>query len=74
MKHVRSALPSPSAQDLILVHESLLFRRLASMRQDVDDHKWFESERAGHDIGYDQALMGWLVKHARNWRQHHRDS
>jgi len=44
------------------------------MRQDVDDHKWFESERAGHDIGYDQALMGWLVKHARNWRQHHRDS
>ena len=31
-------------------------------------HKWFESERAGHDIGMESAQDSWRKLHADKWR------
>lgn len=31
-------------------------------------HKWFESERAGHDIGMKSAQESWDKLHAGKWR------
>ncbi len=31
-------------------------------------HKWIESEKAGHDIGFEKALLDWIVKHRAGWR------
>ncbi len=31
-------------------------------------HKWIESEKAGKDIGFEKALLDWIVKHRSNWR------
>ena len=31
-------------------------------------HKWFESERAGHDIGMESAQDSWSKLHADKWR------
>jgi len=31
-------------------------------------HKWIESEKAGKDIGFEKALLYWIVKHRSNWR------
>jgi hypothetical protein len=32
-------------------------------------HKWIESEKAGKDIGFEKALLDWIVKHRSNWRE-----
>jgi hypothetical protein len=64
----------PSAQDLVLVRESLLFRRHSSRLRDVHAHKWFESEKAGHDVGFSHALIDWIFKHASNWEKREQES
>jgi len=28
-----------------------------------------ESEKAGKDIGFEKALLDWIVKHRSNWRE-----
>ena len=35
-------------------------------------HKWLESEKAGHDIGYDKALLDWIMNHRDKWRTSYR--
>lgn len=34
-----------------------LFREWDELKEDVLRHKWFESEKAGHDVGWDRALV-----------------
>ena len=31
-------------------------------------HKWFESEKAGHDVGIESAQDSWSKLHADKWR------
>ena len=31
-------------------------------------HKWFESEKAGHDIGIEKANESWTKLHAKKWK------
>lgn len=44
------------------VEHSLLVRRWQAMKQDVLLHKWYESERAGCDIGWDRAFVDWNLR------------
>lgn len=43
--------------------DSLLFRLCLEEREDILRHKWIESEKAGHDIGYESALLDWVRRH-----------
>lgn len=36
-------------------------------REEILRHKWIESEKAGHDIGYDKAVLDWVHHHRRGW-------
>ncbi len=56
-----------SANDL-LKHSSL-YREFQAEREEILRHKWIESEKAGHDIGFEQALTDWIIKHRANWRK-----
>ena len=56
---------SPSTSDLL--RNSLLYRHFQAQREEILKHKWYESERAGHDIGFDRALTGWTIKHRAEW-------
>jgi len=38
-------------------------------RAEILKHKWIESEKAGRDIGFEKALLDWIVKHRSNWRE-----
>ena len=38
-------------------------------REEILKHKWIESEKAGYDIGFEQALTDWIVKHRSKWRR-----
>jgi len=52
-----------------LLRNSLLFRHFQAQREEVLKHKWYESERVGHDIGYDLAVTDWIIRHRSEWRK-----
>ncbi len=51
-----------------LVTESALYKEFLAEREEILRHKWVESEKAGHDIGFEKALLDWIVKHRSVWR------
>jgi len=56
-----------SANDL--VKNSSLYREFQAEREEILKHKWIESEKAGRDIGFEQALTDWIVRHRSKWRR-----
>ena len=60
-----ASLGAPSTGDLL--KNSLLYRQFQAEREEILKHKWYESEKAGRDIGFDQALTDWTIKHRAEW-------
>jgi hypothetical protein len=54
--------------DFALQKESLLYREYLAEREEILRHKWIESEKAGHDIGLEKALLDWIVRYRSKWR------
>jgi Domain of unknown function (DUF4032) len=50
-----------------LLKSSLLYQQSQALMEEVLKHKWYESEKAGHDIGYDRALTDWIIKYRSQW-------
>jgi len=38
---------------------------------EINKHKWFESEKVGHDIGFEQAAQDWINRYAKEWKRAH---
>lgn len=51
-----------------LVRNSTLYREFLAEREEILRHKWIESEKVGHDIGFERALLDWILKHRAGWR------
>lgn len=47
---------------------SALYREFLLEREEILKHKWIESEKVGYDIGFEKALLDWIVKHRAEWR------
>jgi hypothetical protein len=54
--------------DCEFVKQSSLYQEFLAEREEILRHKWLESEKAGHDIGFDQALVDWMRNHKDKWR------
>ena len=52
-----------------LLKNSSLYREFQAEREEILRHKWIESEKAGHDIGFERALTDWIIKHRSKWRK-----
>ncbi len=52
-----------------LLKNSSLYKEFQAEREEILRHKWIESEKAGHDIGFEHALTDWIVKHRSKWRK-----
>ncbi|MDR1788773.1 MAG: DUF4032 domain-containing protein [Opitutaceae bacterium] len=48
--------------------QSSLYQEFLAEREEIMRHKWLESERLGHDIGFERALLDWIRKHREGWR------
>lgn len=60
----------PTAEDKAqFVKNSVLYKEFLAEREEILKHKWIESEKAGRDIGFEKALLDWIVKHRSNWRE-----
>ena len=52
-----------------LLKNSSLYREFQAEREEILKHKWIESEKAGHDIGFERALTDWIVRYRAQWRK-----
>ena len=51
-----------------LVTNSVLYKEFLAEREEILRHKWIESEKIGHDIGFEKALLDWVVNYRSDWR------
>ncbi len=58
--------PTEPSRDF--VKQSSLYQEFLAEREEILRHKWIESERLGHDIGFERALLDWIRKHREGWR------
>jgi len=59
---------SQSDESSAVFGESLFYQEFLAERDEILRHKWFESQKAGHDIGFDHALLDWTFKFRSSWR------
>jgi len=69
MKEKREMPFSPEEDQSRFVKNSVLSKEFIAERTEILKHKWIESEKAGKDIGFEKALLDWIVKHRSNWRE-----
>jgi hypothetical protein len=66
----RKIVMEPPKEDATeLVKNSVLYKEFLAEREEILRHKWIESEKAGYDIGFERALLDWIVKHRSAWRE-----
>lgn len=53
--------------NIVNIKETSLYKEFLSLREEVLRHKWFESERAGYDVGFSYALIDWTIKFKSKW-------
>ncbi len=61
-------MPDPQERPSEFVKNSVLYKEFLAEREEILKHKWIESEKAGTDIGFEKALLDWIVKHRSSWR------
>ena len=49
------------------IADTLLYKEYLAQKEEVMKHKWYESEKAGHDIGFVQAIIDLTIKHKTEW-------
>tara|TARA_B100001248_G_scaffold262503_1_gene258937 strand:+ start:32598 stop:32831 length:234 start_codon:yes stop_codon:yes gene_type:complete len=54
------------------VERSSLYQEFLAEREEILRHKWIESEKAGHDIGFERALLDWIRNYRDHWRTERR--
>ncbi len=57
-----SRVPDNSAAEQ-WVRNTRLFREWEGIKREIQLHKWYESEKAGHDIGWERATVDWMIRH-----------
>jgi hypothetical protein len=67
MKNSDEMIAAPSEQSQF-VKNSVLYKEFLAEREEILKHKWIESEKAGADIGFEKALLDWILKYRSNWR------
>jgi hypothetical protein len=57
------------------IERSDYYREAVAEKAALDTHKWFLSERAGHDVGHDYAQWNWIMAgHRGRWLEAYRKS
>ena len=51
------------------VRNSVLYKEFLAEREEILKHICIDREKAAYDIGFEKALLDWIVRHRSNWRQ-----
>ena len=47
--------------------KSSFYQEFLAEREEIMKHKWYESEKAGRDVGFAYALIDWTLKFKEKW-------
>lgn len=53
--------------DMVDFNNSSYYRFLKKEQQEIDKLKWIESEKQGHDIGKEKAVLLWVKNYRAKW-------
>ena len=53
---------------LELVEESVLYKEFLAEREEILRTNGSRAKKPDHDIGFEKALLDWIVKHRSYWR------
>lgn len=56
-----------SSDGMVRLSDTALYKHFLKMREEVLKHKWIESEKAHHDVGFEYALVDWIVNYKNSW-------
>jgi len=59
---------SPQQNHDEMFQKSALYLGFLAERDEILRHKWIESQKAGQDIGFEKALIEWVMHHRSGWR------
>lgn len=59
---------APLTDDQLVVNSSL-YQEFLAERDEILRHKWIRSEEAGHDIGFETALVDWMLNYRSEWKR-----
>ena len=62
----KAACRGDEAYDAGWLEGTSLFRQWSKMKEEILLHKWYQSEKAGYDVGWERASVDWMVHHCRN--------
>ena len=54
--------------------DTTLYSEFKAEHEEIMKHKWIESQKAGHDIGFEAALIDWIMKYRVAWRRARRSA
>lgn len=43
------------------LQDTLLFKKYTEEKEHIERNKWFMSEKNGTDVGFEKALLDWLI-------------
>lgn len=52
-----------------LIENTLLYKRYMKEKEHILRNKWYMSERIGTDVGYEKALLDWLINKSEYLKQ-----
>jgi len=53
-----------------ILKNSELYRLFLMERDEILKNKWYMSERAGYDVGFERALLDWVCHHRNEYVKH----
>jgi len=51
------------------VCDTSIYKEFLALKEEVNKHKWYESEKQGRDVGFVWAMMDWTLKYKTKWIQ-----
>lgn len=49
------------------IQNTSLYKEFLAQREEILKHKWYESEKAGQDVGFGRALVNWTLNFKTKW-------
>ncbi|GEM_PF-499256 len=64
-------LLSPVRKGKVVEFDSKKLLKDKRVVEEINRHKWLESEIAGYDVGFEKATEDWIANYAQAWLSYH---
>lgn len=66
-------MSTPKNEEDSPLEEPIFYQEFLFEKDEILRHKWIESEKVGYDIGFEKALIDWMLRHRSCWLERRRE-